>query len=93
MKSFHNLKPIRQRNRLLKRKGKTVLLNEQAEGLLMYLESEKFGLSSDKWLFTVQGGNVLINFTDGHWCSSYHNHWLDLVKPSHMIVVDTHFKC
>ncbi|ACR16474.1 hypothetical protein [Vibrio phage 4141] len=93
MKSFHNPKPLRQRKRLLNRKGKTILLTEQAEGLLMRLENKKLGLSSDKWLFTVQDGNVLINFADGHWCSSYHNHWLDSVKPSRMVIVDTHFKC
>ncbi|AFH14412.1 hypothetical protein VP3_0012 [Vibrio phage VP3] len=85
------MKPIRQRNRLVKRKGKTILLTKQAEGLLMRLEVG-YGLSSDKWLFTIQDGNVLINFEDGHWCSSYHNHWLDSLQPSRMIVVDTHFK-
>lgn len=86
------MKPIHQRNRLLKRTGKTILLTEQAEGMLMRLEDGS-GFSSDKWLFTVQDGNVLINFADGHWCSSHHNHWLDSIQPARMIIVDTHFKC
>lgn len=86
------MKPIRQRKRLLKRTGKTIVLTEQAEGMLMRLEDGS-GCLSYKWLFTVQDGNVLINFADGHWGLSHHNHWIDSTQPSRMIIVDTHFKC
>lgn len=82
------LNHIKQRNRLLKRKGRVVELTKNCEGMLMRLKIN-LGFSSNKWLFTVQNGNVFI-FMEDHWTAAPHNHWLLIVNE--FVIVDTNFK-
>lgn len=89
------MKTLKQRNRLMKRKGngKLVALTKNCEGMLLRPDSDPAydWMVADKWLFTVQDGNVYIHFQDLTWSVGVHNHWFNPYDEI-FIIVDTNFK-